>query len=229
MKIPNWFKILWWILLLLLTSILIAIRFGLLVIEKISPFDFTLIIFWIILMLSPLFNDIEIFGVKLKQDIRKLKSEIDLKFVELKSDIKMSQNQNFTANFGFEKPPSDNEIDKITRSLKKDSLKSQIEIKAPEKNVKLFEMRFLIDTEIKRIWDIYLKLPSPNLQSKRSTARQIHELNENGIIDPIQFALLKDIISICNSGIHGDEITEKQYEFVIEYGNASIRLLKNIN
>ena len=76
MKLPNWFKIVWWILLLVLTSVFLRFRWPDLTKGIASASDVLVLLVWFAVVLCPLFSEINIFGLKLKQEIQALKSHI---------------------------------------------------------------------------------------------------------------------------------------------------------
>jgi len=101
MKLPNWFKILWWILLILSTTVGLYLRFDSIKKGESVPFDVFLFLIWVALMLVPIFSEIEFFGLKLKREIEDLKTQLSIKLGDLKNEIKISQSQNLTANIGY--------------------------------------------------------------------------------------------------------------------------------
>ena len=232
MKFPNWFRIVWWAILLSATTYLLFFQHPLLK-EKVLPFESILLVFWLLLLLSPIYYNIEFFGVKLKQEVKDLRSEINQKFTEIKTEIKVAQNQSVTTNFGYGYPSSDEKLNKIMEVISQIGAKNgetdKTEIKVPKHNLELFEIRFNIENEIKRIWDAKLGTYGSSLQSKRPVSRQIQELIENDIIDFQLMSLLRDVLAICNNAIHGEDISLSQYKFGINVGNTIINDLKSIN
>ncbi len=77
MKLPNWFKILWWILLFILLSYAVSIRFSSFEAGKSNAVDTLVLIIWFALALVPIFNEIELPGLKLKQDRDPLEKQKD--------------------------------------------------------------------------------------------------------------------------------------------------------
>ncbi len=237
MKLPNWFRIVWWILLLLCITVILVLRLGDYKEGEFYPFDILLLIFWIILMLSPIFYSIEIFGIKLQQEIRELKSNLDFKFTEIKNDLRLSQSQNLTANI-YPPPPTDDMISEkksLFKQFAKEVSAKEVETtmqedinRVPEENVNLFQVRFLLEQEIDRIWKLKLSKGGTTLQSQRTLMRQLGELNELGTIPENVNTIIRDILGICNYGIHGKNVTNEQYKFVLDFSSGIIDFLKRI-
>jgi hypothetical protein len=235
MKFPNWFKISWWILLIIATTIGLYLRFNSIKNGESVPFDVFLFLIWAALMLVPIFSEIEFLGIKLKKEIEDLKSQLNIKFGDLKNEIKLNQSQNLTANIGYGPPPPDNRIAEIQKQLDilvKGKVKhwdSPVSFDVPKENVDLFKVRFNIEKEINRIWigrfdgevDQYWKRKIPMY-------RQIQDLQKYEIIDGNMGGLLRDMLAICNYGIHGEDISKSQVDFVIDYSEKVVNYLKEI-
>lgn len=84
MKLPNWFKISWWIILLLLTGIILFKRYEAITTGKSVPADVFVFLIFVALMLVPIFSEIEFFGLKLKREIEELKADIKIKLGDIK-------------------------------------------------------------------------------------------------------------------------------------------------
>ncbi len=69
MKLPNWFKIVWWIFLLIIASAYLVSRRSILLSGDANAFDNIVLIFWIALLLSPIFYEMSFFGISLRQKI----------------------------------------------------------------------------------------------------------------------------------------------------------------
>lgn len=236
MKLPNWFKISWWIVLILFTTIVLILRFNAIKNGESVPFDVFLFFIWVALMLVPIFTHIEIFGIKLKREIDNLKSQINLKFGDLKNEIKLTQTHNFTANIqGYGPPPPDDRISEIQQQLDillKDRTKrhdTEIAIDVPTDNIDLFKIRYSIEKEINRIWfGRYEREVDEYTKRKIPMYRQIQDLQKFDIINGNLGGLLRELLSICNYGIHGEEITEKQIGFVKGSAEEIINYLKDV-
>src|SRR5690606_9234624 len=91
MKLPNWFKITWWIILLILTGIILFKRYEAITTGQSVPADVFVFLIFVALMLVPIFSEIEFFGLKLKREIEELKADIRIKFGDIKNEIRNTQ------------------------------------------------------------------------------------------------------------------------------------------
>ena len=69
MRLPNWFKILWWIMLTGGVGWVLYQRYPDLVAGHAVPVDIFLFAVWVALMLIPLFQEVSFWGVKFKQEV----------------------------------------------------------------------------------------------------------------------------------------------------------------
>lgn len=91
MKFPNWFKIIWWLLLLAALTLFLYSRLPSLAAGGAVSADIVIFLVWIGLALAPIFPEIELFGLRLKQEIDQIKREV--------ASLKISQNQKMVFNF----------------------------------------------------------------------------------------------------------------------------------
>ena len=243
MKLPNWFKISWWILLLGITGTILYYRVNAIISGKSVPIDILVFLIFIVLMLVPIFSEIELFGIKLKKEIEELKKDISIKFGDIKNEIRNNQTQTFNATIkGFGPPPPDNklpelekEIDRIvSEKLEKIGAPPELKLKGrihvPDNNILMFKVRYNIENELRRIWEQRF-LDNENEINRRyqPVIKIIQDLTKYELIDKNFYYILKEIISICNYAIHGEKVTDKQVKFVSKNAKQVLDYLRQIN
>src|SRR5690349_18828412 len=87
MVLPNWVKVAWWLLLLAGLTGLLWFRRLAIVHGASTAFDALAFVFWICLMLVPIFSEIKIFGFEFKQELEELKRHINQQLTSLTSEI----------------------------------------------------------------------------------------------------------------------------------------------
>ncbi len=242
MKLANWFKIVWWIISMLITGFLLYSQIDIIKGGKSTNIDIFIFLIFTILLLLPLFSEFEFFGIKLKKDIDEIKKSIDIKFGEIKNEIQNSQSvtTNITA---FGPPSSEDKIKELEVKINKIVMKSANDksvvssaentnsplhsrIYVPENNIMMFKIRFNLENEIKRIWKQNFsgidERPKPSI-------KLMQDLIQTGIIDQDLYNILREILSISNIGIHGDILTDEQVNFVLKHAKEMIDYLKNFN
>jgi len=75
MKLPNWFKIFWWGLLLVLLSIALFPRYPNYLRGEVTYLDAFVLLLWIALALVPIFQEIKLWGINLKQSLPLIKQQ----------------------------------------------------------------------------------------------------------------------------------------------------------
>ena len=241
MKFSNTFKIIWWICLILVCGGLFYWRLDPISNGNSAPIDIFIFLILVALLLVPIFTEIEFFGIKLKREIEELKTQIKLQFGDLKNEIKNSQVQTIHQSFaGFGKPPTDEElpelevqVDKIlNEKLREYGIESEKildeKLEVPSNNLKLFQIRYNIESELRRIWEKYNE-EFPLSPNKYPLTKIIRELMRYEIIDPELHNILRETLSICNYAIHGEEVSENQIAFVNRNANEIINILKKMN
>lgn len=236
MKFSNTFKIVWWIFLILLTGALFFWRLEPIGQGKSAPVDIFIFLILVALLLAPIFAEVEFFGIKLKREIEELKTQIKLQFGDIKNEIRNSQVQTIHQNItGFGPPPTDEEIpelgikvERILKEVLKDynlDEKSKVRVDVPKDNLMMFQVRFRIEQELRRIW---IKNFDDIKNRKKPLNIIIGELAENHIIDKKVYYILRDILSVCNYAIHGEKVSQSQIDFVKKNEEEIIGFLTRI-
>src|ERR1700757_799157 len=88
MRLPNWFKVVWWALLIALLTFFLLQRYPELVEGRAAPSDVFVFSVWAALVLVPLFQELNLFGIELKQEVRELRSEFKSELVNLGSQVR---------------------------------------------------------------------------------------------------------------------------------------------
>lgn len=231
MKLANWFKITWWILILSLTTTTLAFRFHDITIGKSVSFDTYVFIIWVAIMLAPLFQEISFFGIQLKQSIDELKGQIN----EVKNEIHNKITFNPTINLI---PTGDNKIqelevkysnllDKILETKGKKTRQIQANLlNVPRMQQFLFASRYRIENELRRIWE--QSIGNSELRRTTPLIKLLKDLIDNSIISNEIYHPLREVIAITNFGIHGEVITENQFAFVKDIAPKLIATLEEV-
>jgi hypothetical protein len=229
MNTPNWFKIVWWILLLIISSILIAYRLNDLISGTTNTVDTILLAVFIVLVLLPLFQEFDIFGVKLKSQIKELKSDIKEQIVNLRTEVNPQI---------YLTPPPDSQLGDIENKFREildnkfeeqkiaKPVDIQTELVIPHDINYLFIIRHNIEKELRRIWKERFQ------RFKEEKYMPIHRitqfLKEEELIEPRLANIIREIYSICSPAIHGEPVTKRQVDFVRDLGPKLITTLMSI-
>jgi hypothetical protein len=242
MKLPNWFKIIWWIVLIGLTGTILFKRFDAISSGQSVPADVFIFLIFVALMLVPIFSEIEFFGIKFKKEIEDLKQDISIKLGDIKNEIRNNQTQTVHQTVQtFGPPPPDNklpelqnEIERIlSAKLKEHGVSADIKIAGridvPKDNLLMFQARYNIEKQLRRIWEQRFESGEIDPRFKHQpVTRIIQDLAKFEIIDNNFYGILREILSICNYAIHGEEVTENQVSFVTKNAKQILDYLSQV-
>ena len=232
-EIKLWQKLLsflkekaWYIVLLTMSTVyLVSNRFA---IEKLDDASLisTVFIIWVILLVLPLFSELEFLGVKVKKEVKKAveKSNEEVKasldnLQQIVSQIQVSNSvaPQFTINSGS--LPTEEKIDKLTEELhlfneqnKNKQAEQQDKVTIPVQNLELFKMRYVIEVRLKEA----LELIGYNSKNRASLMQGTYYLNQQGVLDPTSTDLVIQMLRIANRGVHGEIIGQKYMDFASE-------------
>jgi hypothetical protein len=150
MKPTDWLmkritlKNIWWVILVGAGSYFMFKRFCPFKSGTATPFDFIIFLVWICLLLMPFFQEIDIFGVKLRKEINSLKGELKEQIINLRSEMlsisiknQVSQETNFNVNWNVA-PESENiGLKKILEEIHKEVTKTKEIVPEEKKTVDL--------------------------------------------------------------------------------------------
>jgi len=241
MKLPNWFRILWWLLLSGLLSYLLYRRLPTITDGTATLVDGFFFLIWIALLLLPLFNEFEFFGIKLKSQIDALKSDIKSQLADLRAEMHTTVGINSQINPQFYLgSPSDAQLAQIepqVRRILEESMvqygiqapvDSRADISFPDDISYLFSIRFAIERELRRIWR-HSSVCGPVDSNRNLTIPfLLRLLRDAGIVDEHLVHVIREVYAVCSPAIHGEDVSQTQVNFVKAIGPNLIATLKAI-
>ena len=227
MKNTENFKTLWWGILVIVIGFYLFERFDQLVAGKPSYLDALVFLVWVGVCLAPIFQEMDILGIKLKQQVEDLKKDMNHQLSILKTEIKSSidissANQNHISVNSTPEPAKDSDIphiqQEVNRILKQKGIVHTASVELPDVNeisVELFKVRLAFE----KLANKYTQSNEVALTSARrrpayTLGRILNELRRISPISPDVLGGVSEVISICNYGIHGEIPSESQLEFV---------------
>lgn len=239
MKLPNWFKVLWWALLSAAVTVFLAYRHSALMAGDASPVDIVAFLVWTALLLAPVFGKIGLFGLSLEQEIRKVRDEIRSEILLLRTDLHnaVDVRNTFSPQLTLPSPPPDSQLQDMQSKVKeamKDVL-ADLGLPQPsqaptEPNVPgdvgyLFAVRYGIERELRRLANEH----QLDFNGRRVAGMQLlRGLVKAGVLDPALHQSIRDLYAVSSAGIHGEDVTQAQVGFVKDVGPELIGVLKEI-
>ena len=164
MQLPNWFKIVWWIALVGVLTFFLRERLPDLLSGKAVAADIAVFGVWMALLLAPLFSEVTLLGITLKNEIEELKGHIATQLSEVRADIRSSIDVRATVSptFNMATAPSDAQLPAIEAQVKaavaaalaehgRPINAGQVNLAVPDDVSLLFSTRFHIESELRRI------------------------------------------------------------------------------
>jgi hypothetical protein len=221
MRLPNWFKVVWWASLIALLTFFLLQRYPDLVEGRATPSDVFVFSVWAALVLVPLFQELNLFGIEVKQEVRELRSELKSELVNLRSQIRSTAEAHARANLA---PLPDAELPALEKraqvAVKKTiqqygsppepGLTSRISV--DDYTQTLFEARYSIERELRRIAAARLDTSGEGIP--RPVVEIIGTLIESQLLDLGLASAIREVYAICSFAVHGQTPSEGQVRFV---------------
>lgn len=215
----------------------LARRFGDLLAGKGTAFDTFALILFVCLSLAPIFAEISLLGVRLKQKIDALDNKVEAVKAELHNTLSIQSH--FNPSISIVAPP-DYRLPELEAQIKKtldrelertgnqtpdlSSLKKHV----PSENVEMFEVRFNLESELARIWRERFDLPADWPSNPLNANSAVKRLVEEQLISPELGRAIREVYAVCSSAIHGREATEAQIKFVRDVAPRLLRALRAV-
>ena len=235
----NNFKFIWWAILVISLGGYLYLRQEKLIAGSPTYFDVVVFLVWMSICLAPIFKDVKLFGLELKQDIEQLKKDISHQLaimqVQLQSsiDISSSNTSHVHINNSAPIPATDSEIlnlkQQISETLKefgiaKANVEEQLLIFAsdvPKESLDLFKIRFSFEKLINEFSPVF------GIDSRRLPLHiNLRELQKNGRVSSDIVRGVLEVIAICNYAIHTAQASKNQISFVIDTAPGLYTALK---
>lgn len=240
MKLPNWFRIIWWIVVTGFTGYVFHARWGYIIQGLSAPVDVVIFIILVALLLVPIFQEVSLLGLKFKQEIESLKQHVSTQLVAFKADIQTvianSVNTNVTVS---SVPPPDDKLPKLEETIRETLREYLGEVRAApekgelsqllsidEKTQFLFRARYQIERNLREIADSFgvREDQRRSIPIAKITSLLIHQ----ELLSPRIASAIREVYSVCSPAIHGEPFTEAQFDFVRDLGPEIVRTLEKI-
>jgi len=207
MKIPNWVKIVWWILLVGFFAYLFSQRYYFIMIGTTTATDIIIFLVLIALLVIPLFQEVNIFGVGLKKEVDTPRPSPDSKLPEIR---------------------------KIAEATLKEELgEPAVEPRhTPEETIPndvsyLFAVRYNIENELTRLTDLYWMSEDKKFYPK-TVIQKLEFLVKMKAIHRNLAYILREMYAWSSAAIHGQQISEHATQWIRQDAAGTIQVLKGI-
>lgn len=204
---------LWYTILLLGTTIFLFIHKNSIIIlnyKEITTLHI-IFIFWIILLVCPLFSEIEILGVKIKKEVDKIKDDIS----NIKTQILQSNSLTTNISISNELLPSNEklkELEKTAKHLYSENTDKKNIYRSSGKDISKTPWLHKIYSEITQ--ELSKIIEKIGYNSNMTLSDMIEILYRGEILDGLTIDLLRQIIKITSRGLQGEIISNEYINFI---------------
>ncbi len=175
-----------------------------------QPFLFVSFLIWIALLLSPLYKEINFFGVSFKNEIEKLSNDLKEQIFNLRTEIHTNVDVKNEIRF----PPSSQIIKELLKEYNispNAQADTNLNLAVPEIAVELFKFRYALEEELRLLWVTSVSSDEwmPAYPEYLSRGLYNRKIISNGI-----YKALLALNSIFNSAIHGGDTSNIELDFV---------------
>jgi hypothetical protein len=246
MIFSNSFRVVWWFLVTGAVFAFLWSRYSDLVAGRAVPADIVVFLIWVGLMLVPIFREVSLWGMKLKQEVQELRRDVATQFEAIRAEVRQAVDvkTNITQHLQYTVPPPDEKLPELEERIKRvvaETLRglgvSQEQAEARDTPVgiddidpnaeRMMKTRFKIEKEIRRIAQgreliSNARRPSP-------VQALVRELTTREIIEPQLANAIREVYSVCSLATHAQDITAAQADFVRDTGPQVIWALRAIS
>lgn len=209
----------WHIILLSVSSVYVwQHRFNIYQLSELNVHNLIFIL-WLILLMLPLFSEMEFLGVKIKKEVEKATGEVKESLHDIQMQVSQLQLTNSVANhinFSYGPLPTQEKIQEslgivwdMQRMTKDEDLHStELVPDDKDKSVFLFKVRLGIETKLREICE---KIePSERMP----ISKMLQLLSRNELISSTENQIIREVIQIANHGVHGEIVSDEYIDFV---------------
>lgn len=209
----------WYIILLGLSSAYVwYYRFDIYELNELNARNLIFIL-WLILLLLPLFSEMEFLGVKIKKEVQKETKEVKGLLQKLQMQVNQLQMTNSVANninLSNAALPSEQKLEELLQRVTElqsaypnSSTKVNDSIsKEEDKNVYLFKVRLDIETSLREICEKIGHV------ERMTITIMMKLLNRAEVLNGMTCDLINQVNKIANRGIHGEIVSTEYLDFV---------------
>ncbi|WP_206957493.1 hypothetical protein [Trinickia acidisoli] len=247
MKLPNWVRTGWWVILIVVLTVFLYGRYPDLKAGRAAAADVVVFVIWIALLLAPLFGEVSLLGIKLKQQFDELENMMTTQITDIRNDLRNTIDVRTTISPSFNIPaaPSDAQLPAIERRINEiiserlSALGVHVSPSILPINVDndvsfLFAARYNLEKELRRIME-----SSPTAVSNADTTETVRRravplpvhlrsLVDLGLIDRQLAGAIREVYSVCSPAIHGESVSKAQVAFVKDVAPRLIATLAAI-
>src|ERR1051325_4881579 len=215
MQFSNTFKIVWWCLLVLPLTYVVVTRLPAFRNGSATVIDVLVLALWLLLFVAPVYSEVTVGSVTLKQTIEKATKDVREEVGALRSDIRnaIDIRTSIAPQFTITPPPRDQDlpaieqkINDILAQLKRERVvgperefDSEEPLFVPHDAEYLFRVRYHLDRELSRLAS-ERDLKATEMRYRAGVALA-SDLRRYGILEPELLGVIRELYAVCSAAI----------------------------
>ncbi len=237
MKLPNWFKVAWWLALSATVTAYLVARYPDLVTGHAVPADIVAFLVWMALLLVPIFQEVEFFGLKFRQQIEKAKEELKSEIHSVRAELRnaVDVRTTFSPQITIPAPPPDSQLRDLEHRVKRavgEALSAHgvrppsptpADLAVSDDIAFLFATRHGLERELRRL----AQERQLDVGLRRVGGVQLSRvLAQAGVIGEALDLAIREVYAVSSAGVHAEDVSEAQVAFVRDVGPQLIAALR---
>jgi hypothetical protein len=219
LRFSNWFRITWWLALQLAIGAFLWARWPDLVSGRAAAADVIAFVVLVALALAPIYEDVGIFGFRLRQQLRKLEQDVSGLRADVRNAVEVRNQFAPSISLGPVFPPEQlaalaAEVRRRAEAQGVTRVPATQHLPDSDQVVSLFRIRYDIEREVRRV--AASKLSADEFDSRLPVTRLAQMLHEHELIDRQASIALTELYTITSRAIHGEEIPPSQIKFTLD-------------
>lgn len=225
-----------WIAVVVVLSFLMVYRFGAISEGTATPADIAIVLIWVALLVAPLFNEVDILGVRFRREVAALREDMSEQLWSIRNEVRNSNvvRSEVSPSFIIGSGVSDADLTKLAESLERETGQRKGAaapppaglLQVPVSTQSLFATRYALERELSRL-SLLSALTTPDGRYFPPVAAA-ERLAARGLINRAALASLREVFQICNAAIHGILASDAQMRFVEKTAPELIALLRSV-
>jgi hypothetical protein len=224
-------KVLWWMVLVTFLSILAFRRRALLLGTPIGPFDTGLLVVWVLVLLAPVYSEVDLLGVRVKREVAELKERVAGLQASLHAQAVATSNISLQTPL----PPPDPALADLAKEIRSlvntlvpgtTTTAPPVEFEAPLSDdiQLLFSARLSMEKELRRLAGLYVGAEEAN---RAPVGRLTQRLAGEGVLDGRLASAVREAYAVCSTAVHGQTVSREQVSFIREVVPGLLRALRS--
>jgi len=232
--LKKYWKAIYLIVLIIISFVYLFNRWSAISFGNSTTLDSVIGIIFLVLLLSPLFNEINFLGFSFKTDLKELKNDLRNEILNLRSEINNSISFNPSidlSNLGSSFITKDelNELVESSKAETKNELEETLEeFGFSEETVEMFKIRYALELKLMEVASRIRKHYPDLRENFQPPTRVIWYLKEDNLINENLADAFRHVYTMSSRAIHGEKLEQETIDNLKELAPVMLYQLDEI-